>query len=187
MWETGVQSLGREDPLKKGMATHSSILAWKISWTESLVGYSPWGNKESDTTEWLTLSLFKQQPTAMKQILGQQNCWGVLRIIYIWDKLEVTLGVRIKLLYVFSSTYKTIWARVSLILLWLFQWKEQFTLICAAFTQSNLKMSLWLWTRWFLSPSILAASNARDSYPNMCLHVHTYIRTEWSWKGETRW
>ena len=30
------------------MATHSSILAWKISWTEELVGYSPWGRKESD-------------------------------------------------------------------------------------------------------------------------------------------
>ena len=30
MWETGVQSLGQEDPLEKGMATHSSILAWKI-------------------------------------------------------------------------------------------------------------------------------------------------------------
>ena len=34
MWETGVQSLGREDALKKEMATHSSILAWKIPWTE---------------------------------------------------------------------------------------------------------------------------------------------------------
>jgi len=34
MWETLVQSLGWEDPLKKGMATHSSILAWKILWTE---------------------------------------------------------------------------------------------------------------------------------------------------------
>ena len=33
------------------MATHSSILAWKISWTEELVGYSPWGRKESDTSE----------------------------------------------------------------------------------------------------------------------------------------
>ena len=32
--ETQVQFLGREDPLEKGMATHSSILAWKISWTE---------------------------------------------------------------------------------------------------------------------------------------------------------
>ena len=36
MWETRVQSLGREDPLEKEMATHSSILAWKIPWTEEL-------------------------------------------------------------------------------------------------------------------------------------------------------
>ena len=34
MWETGVRSLGRKDPLEKEMATHSSILAWKIPWTE---------------------------------------------------------------------------------------------------------------------------------------------------------
>ena len=34
MWETGVRSLGQEDPLVKGMATHSSILAWRIPWTE---------------------------------------------------------------------------------------------------------------------------------------------------------
>ena len=34
MWETWVQSLNQEDPLEKGLATHSSILAWKISWTE---------------------------------------------------------------------------------------------------------------------------------------------------------
>ena len=34
MQETQVLSLGREDPLEKGMATHSSILAWRISWTE---------------------------------------------------------------------------------------------------------------------------------------------------------
>ena len=33
------------------MATHSSILAWRIPWTEELVGYSPWGGEESDTTE----------------------------------------------------------------------------------------------------------------------------------------
>ena len=44
MWETWVQSQDREDPLEKGKATHSSILAWKIPW-------SPWGHKESDTTE----------------------------------------------------------------------------------------------------------------------------------------
>ena len=34
MWETWVQSLGREDPLEKEMPTHSSTLAWKIPWTE---------------------------------------------------------------------------------------------------------------------------------------------------------
>ena len=46
--ETRVLFLGWEDPLEKEMATHSSILAWKISWTE---GCSPWGCKESGTTE----------------------------------------------------------------------------------------------------------------------------------------
>ena len=46
-----VQSLGWEDLLEKEMATHSSILAWKIPWTEEPVGYSPWGRKELDTTE----------------------------------------------------------------------------------------------------------------------------------------
>ena len=52
MQETWVRSLGREDPLDKEMATHSSILAWKILWTEEPGRlYSPWGCKESDTTE----------------------------------------------------------------------------------------------------------------------------------------
>ena len=51
MQETWVLSLGQEDPLEKEMATHSSILAWEISWKRSLVGYSPWGHKELDTTE----------------------------------------------------------------------------------------------------------------------------------------
>jgi len=38
MWETWVQSLGQEDPLEKGMATYSSILAWRIPWTEEPSG-----------------------------------------------------------------------------------------------------------------------------------------------------
>ena len=54
MQETQVQSLGREDPLEKEMATHSSVLAWEIHGQRSLVGYSPQGHKESDTTEQLT-------------------------------------------------------------------------------------------------------------------------------------
>ena len=51
MQETRFQSLGGEDALEKDMATHSSILAWKSHGQRSLVGYSPWGRKESDTTE----------------------------------------------------------------------------------------------------------------------------------------
>ena len=39
MWETQVQSLGQEDPLEKEMATHSSVLAWRIPWTEEPGGF----------------------------------------------------------------------------------------------------------------------------------------------------
>ena len=46
-----VRSLGWEDPLEEGMATDSSILAWKIPGQRSLVRYSPWVCRESDTTE----------------------------------------------------------------------------------------------------------------------------------------
>ena len=52
MQETRVQSLGLEDALERGMATHSSILAWGLPWTEEPGGlYSPWSRKESDMTE----------------------------------------------------------------------------------------------------------------------------------------
>ena len=45
MGETGVGSLGREDPLEKGMATHSSIVAWRIPWTEELGGLQSMGSQ----------------------------------------------------------------------------------------------------------------------------------------------
>ena len=51
MQETWVCSLGWEDALEKGRATHSSILTWKIPWTEEPGNYSPWGCKESDMTK----------------------------------------------------------------------------------------------------------------------------------------
>ena len=46
--ETRVQSLNWENPLEKGMATHSSILAWRIPWTEEPGGLYPCGRKELD-------------------------------------------------------------------------------------------------------------------------------------------
>ena len=51
MQETQFQPLGWEDPLEEGMATHSSILAWRIHGQRSLAGYSPRVCKQSDTTE----------------------------------------------------------------------------------------------------------------------------------------
>ena len=52
MQETPIQFLSLEDPLEKGTATHSSILAWRTPWTVR-------GRKESDTTEQLSLSLLR--------------------------------------------------------------------------------------------------------------------------------
>ena len=48
MW---VQSLDWEDPLEKDMVTHSSILAWRIPWTEEPGGLQSMGRKQSETTE----------------------------------------------------------------------------------------------------------------------------------------
>ena len=59
MQETWVQSLSQEDPLEKGITTHSSIVTWQIPWTEESVGYSPWGCKELNTTKQLTLFTFR--------------------------------------------------------------------------------------------------------------------------------
>ena len=52
--EPWVHSLSQEDPLEKGMATHSSVLAWRIPWTEEPGGLQSMGGKESDMTERLT-------------------------------------------------------------------------------------------------------------------------------------
>ena len=49
--ETGVPPLGWEESLEKGKATHPSILAWRIPWTRSLAGYSPWDLKDSVQAE----------------------------------------------------------------------------------------------------------------------------------------
>ena len=74
MQETQFWSPGREDPPKKEMATHSSVLAWRIPWTEEPGGLQSLGRKELNTTERLTLllSLFffpKDGGWAEKQII----------------------------------------------------------------------------------------------------------------------
>ena len=79
MRETRVQSLGREDTLEKEAATHSSIHAWKIPWTEEPGGYSPWGLKESDTSEALHFTLYFW---AVADYFLMKN---ILPLLSIWD------------------------------------------------------------------------------------------------------
>ena len=52
MQETWLQSLGQEDTLEKGIVTHSSILAWRIPWTEEPGGIQSMGSQRLDTTEY---------------------------------------------------------------------------------------------------------------------------------------
>ena len=67
MQETWVGSLGWEDSLEKGKATHSSILTWRIPWTSS------WGCKEFDTTERLSLSLSCLDEAEKKHCISEIN------------------------------------------------------------------------------------------------------------------
>ena len=66
--ETGVQFLGQEDPLEKGMATHCSILVWRIPWT------SPWGRKESHTTEQLSQYVYEYVYEGFPHSLVGKEC-----------------------------------------------------------------------------------------------------------------
>ena len=83
--ETPVQFLGGEDPLEKGKATHSSILAWRIPWT-----YSPHGGKESNRTEQLSL-FFTLQSHGL--YLPGSSVYGILQVrILKWVALLFSRG-----------------------------------------------------------------------------------------------
>ena len=60
MQETWVRSLGQKEPLEKEMATHSSILAWRIPWIKEPGGLQSMGHKESDTIKQLSMHVFLQ-------------------------------------------------------------------------------------------------------------------------------
>ena len=71
MQETWVQSLGQEDPLEKGMAAHSSTLAWRIPWTEELGGLQSLGSRRirhnTHSVKQLQTRLFYQSPYRPKK------------------------------------------------------------------------------------------------------------------------
>ena len=74
MQETWVQSLGQEDPLEKGMASHSSILAWRIWWTEEPGGVQSWGRKESDTSEFILYRIHSSAKEPYSLYPGAAHC-----------------------------------------------------------------------------------------------------------------
>ena len=75
--EAGIcSSLGLEDPLEKEMATHSSILAWKIPWTEESGGLQSIGLQESDTT----YQLNHNQKMFKSVFCIQTHCFGSLKV-----------------------------------------------------------------------------------------------------------
>ena len=120
MQETRVQSLGWEDPLEKEMAAHSSILAWKIPWTWSLVGYCPWGHKESDTTERLHFHFHRDKHSLITKIIISLLMFRASLLTFVsLPEVELVYGIHnlailtvFKLytpivLYSFLSTFKS--------------------------------------------------------------------------------
>ena len=71
--ETWVWSLSWEDPLEEEIATGSNILPWESYRQRSLLGYSPWGNKESDTTEQPRMHREKLRYSSISQSIFQQT------------------------------------------------------------------------------------------------------------------
>ena len=82
--ETWVQSLGQEVPLEKGMATHCSILPWRLPMNRDiLVGYSPRGHKESDITERLSTHIHHTHTHTHTHTLlwEKMKCWEAFRFL----------------------------------------------------------------------------------------------------------
>ena len=80
MREPWVWSLGRDDSLEKEMATHSSILAWRIPWTEEFgAGYCPWGCREVGMTEWIPFPF-----SIPSQIITKATLWSKKNLINVY-------------------------------------------------------------------------------------------------------
>ena len=94
MQKTWVQSLGREDPLREGMETHSSILAWRISWAEEPGGLVSMGS-QSDMTEATEHSHMrtKWQPASTDEfnsIHSDRSSWESVRYVILHDSRLLT-------------------------------------------------------------------------------------------------
>ena len=85
MWETWVQSLGREDPLEEGMATHSSILAWRIpmdrgAWWTTVCGVTKSQTQLSDSAQHMSKTLGTEIGTCEVQM----KCYANISCYFYW-------------------------------------------------------------------------------------------------------
>ena len=87
MWETWVRSLGQEDPLEKGMATHSSILVWRIPWIEGILPGASESQTWSGMTEQLTRSLFTFFYTPTTQCVKRKKAFFLSELFLFMELL----------------------------------------------------------------------------------------------------
>ena len=89
MWETWIQSMGEEDSLEKEISTHPVFLPRKSQGQRSLMGYSPWGHKEADTTERLTFSLLVVNSTVYHLLLSSWDTANLLNSLINSNSLAI--------------------------------------------------------------------------------------------------
>ena len=85
MQEAWVQSLGLEDPLEKGMATHSGILAWEIPGKSN----SPWDCKESDMTEWESTYTYIKKYDDQEKSSRTDQTYHVAVLAMVYEKFRL--------------------------------------------------------------------------------------------------
>ena len=103
MQETWVRSLAQEDLLEKGRATHSSILAWRIPWTEEPGRLKSMGYKESHMTEQLPLSHLHLMQLIIKLYLHLPFCYIYLSLLYLCFSITITLPFSVLSTYTLES------------------------------------------------------------------------------------
>ena len=117
MQETWVRFLSQEDPLEKEMATHSSILAWEITWTEEAGGPQSMGSQESDLTQRLNhqhnfISITLSLPPAMTEqtclpICQMTDNFKFLKLSHMVEKL-IALQFNIYIALICIISYQTV-------------------------------------------------------------------------------
>ena len=121
MQETPVWSLGLEDPLEKGIATHSSILAWRIPWTEepdTLQSMGSQGVGNNWVTNTFTYIVFNLSHGIRSRYMNQSQTKRILYPSGNHDLLNLSIGQSWTIISQWMSSHFLVWNRVSVIWNW---------------------------------------------------------------------